>query len=234
MKEKRGVYVPVESFSLVSFHIQEYMGIWKYRFHLSWWKTAYPGEAGIKPYSGRPGCWTWVFVKETLSLLIGCNLASARNRGPVLCSRIKSNLPLRYSIGAHAGSYSIYRAHNIAMGQLRPDWRPDLTNAYVSRIFVFSSKQLRCQILAKIIPTLDDVAAIYTPCPIWMVRWWYRSRRRGEYKTMENSILRSLCSNVTRSMGKGVLSYLTCYLILNSTLLGLLRRTRRSTNDITN
>lgn len=47
-----------------------------------------------------------------------------------MCSRIKSNLPIRNSIGAHAGSYSIYRALSIAMGQLKPDWRPDLTNTH--------------------------------------------------------------------------------------------------------
>ena len=58
--------------------------------------------------------------------------ATARDRGPVVCSRVKSNLPIRNSIGAHAGSYSIYRALSIAMGQLRPDWRPDLTNTHVS------------------------------------------------------------------------------------------------------
>jgi hypothetical protein len=39
--------------------------------------------------------------------------------------------PQLNSIGAHAGSYSIYRALSIAMGQLRPDWRPDLTNTHV-------------------------------------------------------------------------------------------------------
>ncbi|KIR25060.1 cyclohydrolase [Cryptococcus deuterogattii LA55] len=55
---------------------------------------------------------------------------TARERGPVVCSRIKSNLPIRNAIGAHAGSYSIYRALSIAMGQLRPDWRPDLTNTH--------------------------------------------------------------------------------------------------------
>lgn len=63
---------------------------------------------------------------------IALTSADARARGPVVCSRIKSNLPIRNSIGAHAGSYSIYRALSIAMGQLRPDWRPDLTNTHVS------------------------------------------------------------------------------------------------------
>lgn len=53
-----------------------------------------------------------------------------------MCSRVKSNLLIRNSIGAHAGSYSIYRALSIAMGQLRPDWRPDLTNTHVSLVML--------------------------------------------------------------------------------------------------
>lgn len=48
----------------------------------------------------------------------------------MVCSRIAKNLLIRNSIGAHGGSYSIYRALSIAMGQLKPDWRPDLTNTH--------------------------------------------------------------------------------------------------------
>lgn len=58
--------------------------------------------------------------------------ATGRERGPVLASRIGKNLLQRNAIGAHAGSYSIYRALSIAMGQLKPDWRPDLRNTHVS------------------------------------------------------------------------------------------------------
>lgn len=75
--------------------------------------TTYPSQAGIHPIPIQWGAGP-----------------TARERGPVVCSRIKSNLPIRNSIGAHAGSYSIYRALSIAMGQLRPDWRPDLTNTH--------------------------------------------------------------------------------------------------------
>ncbi|KAK1923303.1 putative cyclohydrolase [Papiliotrema laurentii] len=75
--------------------------------------TTYPSQAGINPIPVNWGAGP-----------------DARARGPVVCSRIKSNLPIRNSIGAHAGSYSIYRALSIAMGQLRPDWRPDLTNTH--------------------------------------------------------------------------------------------------------
>lgn len=48
----------------------------------------------------------------------------------MVCSRIAKNLLIRNSIGAHGGSYSVYRALSIAMGQLRPDWRPDLSNTH--------------------------------------------------------------------------------------------------------
>ncbi|KAK4688304.1 hypothetical protein P7C73_g1789, partial [Tremellales sp. Uapishka_1] len=75
--------------------------------------TTYPSQAGINPIPVQWGAGP-----------------TGRDRGPVVCSRIKSNLPIRNSIGAHSGSYSIYRALSIAMGQLRPDWRPDLTNTH--------------------------------------------------------------------------------------------------------
>ncbi|WWD20910.1 hypothetical protein CI109_105388 [Kwoniella shandongensis] len=75
--------------------------------------TTYPSQAGIHPVPINWGAGP-----------------TGRDRGPVVCSRIKSNLLIRNSIGAHAGSYSIYRALSIAMGQLRPDWRPDLTNTH--------------------------------------------------------------------------------------------------------
>ncbi|WVR08802.1 hypothetical protein IAU60_005860 [Kwoniella sp. DSM 27419] len=75
--------------------------------------TTYPSQAGINPVPIHWGAGP-----------------TARDRGPVVCSRIKSNLLIRNSIGAHSGSYSIFRALSIAMGQLRPDWRPDLTNTH--------------------------------------------------------------------------------------------------------
>ncbi|WRT70933.1 uncharacterized protein IL334_007932 [Kwoniella shivajii] len=75
--------------------------------------TTYPSQAGIHPIPINWGAGP-----------------TARERGPVVCSRIKSNLLIRNSIGAHAGSYSIYRALSIAMGQLSTDWRPDLTNTH--------------------------------------------------------------------------------------------------------
>ncbi|RXK37020.1 cyclohydrolase [Tremella mesenterica] len=75
--------------------------------------TTYPSQAGVNPIPVHWGAGP-----------------TGRDRGPVVCSRIKSNLPIRNSIGAHSGSYSIFRSLSIAMGQLRPDWRPDLTNTH--------------------------------------------------------------------------------------------------------
>ena len=49
-----------------------------------------------------------------------------RLRGPVVGSR--SDLTKRNVIGAHSGSYALYRALAIAAGQLDPVHRPDLTN----------------------------------------------------------------------------------------------------------
>jgi hypothetical protein len=60
--------------------------------------------------------------------------ATGRDRGPVVCSRIAKNLLIRNSIGAHAGSYSVFRALSVATGQLKPDWRPDLVNTHVSQV----------------------------------------------------------------------------------------------------
>jgi GTP cyclohydrolase II len=47
-------------------------------------------------------------------------------RGPVIGST--SNAEHRNVIGAHAGSYAIYRALAVASGALDPTWRPDLTD----------------------------------------------------------------------------------------------------------
>lgn len=77
--------------------------------------TAYPGQPGINPVPIHWGAGP-----------------TARERGPVVCSRIAKNLLVRNSIGAHGGSYSVYRALSIAMGQLSPDWRPDLRHTQVS------------------------------------------------------------------------------------------------------
>lgn len=45
-------------------------------------------------------------------------------RGPVICSRLTSSIKQRNAIGAHSGSYSIYRALAIALGTLSPTHKP--------------------------------------------------------------------------------------------------------------
>ncbi|KAF5374238.1 hypothetical protein D9758_004726 [Tetrapyrgos nigripes] len=69
--------------------------------------TTYPDQHGIQPYVLH-----W-FAKDPLV------------RGPVICSRLPSSIKLRNALGAHSGSYSIYRALAIGMGTLSPSHRPD-------------------------------------------------------------------------------------------------------------
>ncbi|KAG6899802.1 hypothetical protein C0995_004916 [Termitomyces sp. Mi166 len=69
--------------------------------------TTYPDQHGITPYPLHWGA------------------ASAQARGPIICSRLPSSIKHRNAIGAHSGSYSIYRALSIAMGALSPTHRPD-------------------------------------------------------------------------------------------------------------
>lgn len=54
--------------------------------------------------------------------------AEVSERGPIICSRLPSSIKYRNAIGAHSGSYSIYRALAIAMGTLAPQHKPDYTS----------------------------------------------------------------------------------------------------------
>lgn len=69
--------------------------------------TTYPDQHGISPFSI-----TW-------------GASSASLRGPVICSRFPGSIKVRNALGAHSGSYSIYRALSIAMGSLSPTHIPD-------------------------------------------------------------------------------------------------------------
>ncbi|KAI0697903.1 GTP cyclohydrolase N terminal-domain-containing protein [Cytidiella melzeri] len=69
--------------------------------------TTYPDQTGIKPYP-----LTW-------------GAADPAVRGPVICSRLPTSIKQRNAMGAHSGSYSIYRALAIAMGTLNPTHKPD-------------------------------------------------------------------------------------------------------------
>ncbi|KAH6892740.1 cyclohydrolase [Coprinopsis sp. MPI-PUGE-AT-0042] len=69
--------------------------------------TTYPDQHGITPYPLQWGS------------------PDPLTRGPVICSRLHSSIKARNALGAHAGSYSIYRALSIAMGALNPTHKPD-------------------------------------------------------------------------------------------------------------
>ncbi|KAJ3996472.1 GTP cyclohydrolase N terminal-domain-containing protein [Lentinula boryana] len=87
--------------------------------------TTYPSQHSISPYP-----LTWGSPTSSL-------------RGPIICSRLPSTLPFRNAIGAHSGSYSIYRALSIALGTLDPRYKPDYTK------------------------TEPAVEALGVPCPSW-------------------------------------------------------------------
>ncbi|EIW74575.1 hypothetical protein CONPUDRAFT_67330 [Coniophora puteana RWD-64-598 SS2] len=69
--------------------------------------TTYPDQHGIKPFPLQWGA------------------ADPKVRGPVICSRLPTSIKQRNALGAHSGSYSIYRALSIAMGSLSPSHKPD-------------------------------------------------------------------------------------------------------------
>ncbi|TFY71850.1 hypothetical protein EVG20_g1157 [Dentipellis fragilis] len=69
--------------------------------------TTYPDQHGVKPHALKWGA------------------SDPTERGPVICSRLPSSFKHRNAIGAHSGSYSIYRALAIAMGTLVPTHKPD-------------------------------------------------------------------------------------------------------------
>ncbi|KAH9021861.1 GTP cyclohydrolase N terminal-domain-containing protein [Lactarius hengduanensis] len=69
--------------------------------------TTYPDQHGVKPVPLKWGA------------------ANPTERGPVIPSRLASSIKQRNAIGAHSGSYSIYRALAVAMGTLIPTHKPD-------------------------------------------------------------------------------------------------------------
>lgn len=54
--------------------------------------------------------------------------ADPQERGPILVSRHGETLKKRNAIGAHGGSYGIYTALAMAIGDLSPGFRPDFLN----------------------------------------------------------------------------------------------------------
>ncbi|KAG8837811.1 hypothetical protein FRC18_007849 [Serendipita sp. 400] len=72
--------------------------------------TTYPDQTGIRPVPLQWGA------------------QDPKVRGPVVPSRLPASIKLRNAIGAHSGSYSIYRALAIALGNLNPTHKPSYIN----------------------------------------------------------------------------------------------------------
>ncbi|KAI9341849.1 GTP cyclohydrolase N terminal-domain-containing protein [Pilaira anomala] len=69
--------------------------------------TTYPGQHGIKPIHLQWGA------------------KDAKERGPVVASRHANSIKKRNAIGAYGGSYCIYRALAVAIGDLPSNYRPN-------------------------------------------------------------------------------------------------------------
>ncbi|KAF9473820.1 cyclohydrolase [Pholiota conissans] len=82
-------------------------------------KLLYPGRVNLTTYPDQHGI---------APAPLHWGAATATARGPVVCSRLPSSIKHRNAIGAHSGSYSIYRALSIAMGTLNPSHKPDYAN----------------------------------------------------------------------------------------------------------
>ncbi len=72
--------------------------------------TTYPGQLGSNPFPLNWGS------------------MDPQTRGPIMVSRHPDSLKSRNAIGAHGGSYCIYRALAVAIGELSPNHRPDFFN----------------------------------------------------------------------------------------------------------
>ena len=72
--------------------------------------TTYPGQLGVNP------------------IALDWGNSDPLKRGPILASRSPESLKMRNAIGAHGGSYCVYRALAIAIGELSPTHKPDFYN----------------------------------------------------------------------------------------------------------
>ncbi|KAF8808776.1 cyclohydrolase [Phlegmacium glaucopus] len=82
-------------------------------------KLLYPGRINLTTYSDQHGITPHPLKWGAEDPIV---------RGPVICSRLPSSIKHRNAIGAHSGSYSIYRALSIAMGSLSPTHKPDYSH----------------------------------------------------------------------------------------------------------
>jgi GTP cyclohydrolase II len=65
-------------------------------------------------------------IRDTHTFTINWGAKKAKDRGPLIATNTSPQH--RNVIGAHSGSYSVYRALAMAAGKLAEDFKPDLTN----------------------------------------------------------------------------------------------------------
>ncbi|KAF7316807.1 Uracil-regulated protein 1 [Mycena chlorophos] len=82
-------------------------------------KVLYPGRVQLSSYPSQPA---------VVPYPLHWGAATPQERGPIICSRLPSTIKARNALGAHSGSYSIYRSLSIALGSLSPTHKPDFTN----------------------------------------------------------------------------------------------------------
>nr|GAT60712.1 predicted protein [Mycena chlorophos] len=80
-------------------------------------KVLYPGRVQLSSYPSQPA---------VVPYPLHWGAATPQERGPIICSRLPSTIKARNALGAHSGSYSIYRSLSIALGSLSPTHKPDL------------------------------------------------------------------------------------------------------------
>ncbi|KAG0320762.1 hypothetical protein BG000_003454, partial [Podila horticola] len=96
------------------------------------------GDTIVSPTSAtddNPGVWTekpvlttYVGQKGVKPSKMNWGEADPKARGPIVVSRLASSINIRNAIGAYGGSYSIYRALAVAMGDLPADHKPNFEN----------------------------------------------------------------------------------------------------------
>lgn len=79
-------------------------------------------------YSGRVLVTTYPDQHGIAPTRLAWGAPDATSRGPVVCSRHLTSIKRRNALGAHSGSYSLYRALSLAMGALSPTHKPDYTH----------------------------------------------------------------------------------------------------------
>ncbi|KAJ1975456.1 Uracil-regulated protein 1 [Dimargaris verticillata] len=84
-----------------------------------------PAQRPANPYGSRVVLTTYPKQFGIHPLPLNWGAAGPQQRGPIVASRHPDSLKIRNAIGAYGGSYCIYRALAVALGELDPMHRPD-------------------------------------------------------------------------------------------------------------